>query len=280
MSRRPSKCDSSRGWLTVAPRDPILGAGLAHDEAVLGRTARVAARVDDQRAAFGERRLAATERMRAEERRRRVAKDPPARVEAVLLEAVCARRDRHAVLSFPRPSRRQTGVIVCPATTATEFELLRTQLLPAAPDRVFAFFTEARNLESITPPWLRFRIVEAPERLARGSTLRYRLRLFGLPIRLADRDRRGAGAALVHRRPGRRPVSALDPHAPLPRRPGRHGGVRPRALPRAGRAARARTCSGCFVGPWLDEIFDYRRERLEELFRVGSSTEKDPPVAT
>ena len=35
----------------------------------------------------------------------------------------------------------------------------------------------------ITPPWLRFRILEAPRTLGRGSLLAYRLRLFGLPIR-------------------------------------------------------------------------------------------------
>ena len=45
------------------------------------------------------------------------------------------------------------------------------------------FFSDARNLELITPPWLRFRIVESPGELVRGSRLRYRLRLFGLPIR-------------------------------------------------------------------------------------------------
>ena len=38
----------------VAPPDAVLGAGLAHDELVLRRAARVAAGVDDERAALGE----------------------------------------------------------------------------------------------------------------------------------------------------------------------------------------------------------------------------------
>ena len=65
----------------------------------------------------------------------------------------------------------------------TEFVLERTQVLPVPVEEAFAFFADARNLERITPPWLRFRIVEAPERLERGARLRYRLSLFGLPIR-------------------------------------------------------------------------------------------------
>jgi ligand-binding SRPBCC domain-containing protein len=49
--------------------------------------------------------------------------------------------------------------------------------------RGVGFFADAWNLEAITPPWLRFRILEAPAMLRRGSLLTYRLRLFGLPIR-------------------------------------------------------------------------------------------------
>ena len=61
--------------------------------------------------------------------------------------------------------------------------LERTQVVPLGLDETFAFFAEARNLQAITPPWLHFRILEAPDRLERGSRLRYRLRLYGLPVR-------------------------------------------------------------------------------------------------
>jgi ligand-binding SRPBCC domain-containing protein len=65
----------------------------------------------------------------------------------------------------------------------TDHVLERTQVVPVAIEDAFAFFADARNLERITPPWLRFRIVEAPEELAAGASLRYRLTLFGIPIR-------------------------------------------------------------------------------------------------
>ena len=61
--------------------------------------------------------------------------------------------------------------------------LEREQVLAAPPERVFPFFADARNLEAITPPLLRFRVV-TPEPIAmgRGTRLRYRLRLHGVPI--------------------------------------------------------------------------------------------------
>jgi ligand-binding SRPBCC domain-containing protein len=63
-----------------------------------------------------------------------------------------------------------------------EHVLERTQVVPFPVEDAFGFFADARNLERITPPWLRFRILEAPPELRAGSRLRYRLRLFGVPI--------------------------------------------------------------------------------------------------
>ena len=62
-------------------------------------------------------------------------------------------------------------------------ELQRTQVVRRCLEETFAFFADPQNLEEITPPWLHFRILEAPDRLERGSLLRYRLRLYGVPVR-------------------------------------------------------------------------------------------------
>jgi ligand-binding SRPBCC domain-containing protein len=60
--------------------------------------------------------------------------------------------------------------------------LEREQILPCPPGEVFPFFADARNLEAITPPLLRFRVVGAPAELRAGTLLQYRLRLHGLSL--------------------------------------------------------------------------------------------------
>ena len=60
----------------------------------------------------------------------------------------------------------------------------RTQIVPAGLEQVFEFFSLARNLESLTPDWLRFEILTPePIQMRRGTTIDYRLRLHGIPLR-------------------------------------------------------------------------------------------------
>ena len=66
--------------------------------------------------------------------------------------------------------------------------LERSQRLPGAPDDVFAFFSDAFNLERITPPWLGFRVLTPrPIVMERGTLIEYRLTLHGVPIRWLTR---------------------------------------------------------------------------------------------
>jgi ligand-binding SRPBCC domain-containing protein len=56
--------------------------------------------------------------------------------------------------------------------------------LPQSRDKVFAFFSDAQNLDLITPPWLHFRtITPYSGEMRPGMLMDHRLRLHGFPLR-------------------------------------------------------------------------------------------------
>lgn len=90
--------------------------------------------------------------------------------------------------------------------------LTARQWLPRPIEPVFEFFADAGNLEAITPPWLRFRIVTPlPIEMRAGAIIAYRLRLHGVPFgwrteisewsapsRFVDRQLRGPYHVWIH----------------------------------------------------------------------------------
>lgn len=79
-----------------------------------------------------------------------------------------------------------------------EFHLHVEQTVRAPIERVFAFFSDAGNLESITPPIVGFRILTPqPIAMKAGALIDYSIRLHGLPIRWRTR------------------INAWEPPAPL-----------------------------------------------------------------
>ena len=157
-----------------------------------------------------------------------------------------------------------------------EYLLERTQVVDVPLDEAFAFFADARNLERITPPWLRFRIVEQPAELREGARLRYRLRLYGIPIRwrteivvwepphgFVDVQRRGPFRLWEHTHALRAVPGGTEVH----------DRVRYRLFlgPLGALAQRL------FVRGWVDGIFDYRAERVPALVRAAPAA---PPRRT
>lgn len=57
------------------------------------------------------------------------------------------------------------------------------QFVPLSPEQTFPFFAKAENLESITPPSLRFTIRSSPPQMREGALISYRLRVRGVPMR-------------------------------------------------------------------------------------------------
>lgn len=85
-------------------------------------------------------------------------------------------------------------------------------ILPRPREEVFDFFSDPRNLEAITPPWLRFSILTAcPVKMCVGALINYRLRIHGIPVRwqteitawepprrFVDEQRRGPYREWIH----------------------------------------------------------------------------------
>ncbi len=56
--------------------------------------------------------------------------------------------------------------------------------MPRPLREVFAFFSDAQNLEALTPPWMRFHILTPqPIEMFPGTLIDYRLRWHGIPLR-------------------------------------------------------------------------------------------------
>ena len=145
-----------------------------------------------------------------------------------------------------------------------EYSLERSQVVDAGLEEAFAFFADPWNLEAITPPWLRFRIVSAPARLRRGGHLRYHLRLFGWPVRWHTE--------IVEWHPPRS-FTDLQLSGPYPFWEHTH---RLSPVPagteifdliryRLPGGALAPVVQRLAVGRWLDAIFTFRAARMREL---------------
>lgn len=142
---------------------------------------------------------------------------------------------------------------------------LRSEVwVPHSPEAVFEFFSRAENLQTLTPHWLHLSILSnGPIAMKAGTRIRYGLRLHGIPIgweseitawqppyRFVDRQTTGPYRRWVHE------------HQFLAHERGTKvcdnvqysvfGGFLVNRL---------------FVAPHLNEIFEFRRERVTRIFR-------------
>jgi len=144
------------------------------------------------------------------------------------------------------------------------FEAL--QRIPRSREEVYAFFSDPGNLERLTPPFLRFRILSPqPIPVQPGALIDYTLRLNGIPVRWRTR--------IETVDPGRG-FTDVQLRGPYQRWHHRHefrdipGGTEMRdtvdyALPFGPLGALAHPL---FVRPSLRRIFEFRRQAVEELF--------------
>jgi len=58
-----------------------------------------------------------------------------------------------------------------------------TQVIDRPIEEVFAFFSDVKNLEKITPPWLKFRVLyQSTPAITEGTRFKYKLKIKGIPV--------------------------------------------------------------------------------------------------
>src|SRR5688500_2231366 len=135
-------------------------------------------------------------------------------------------------------------------------------VVPASLDETFAFFSDARNLEKLTPPWVNFDIRTTGDMVMReGSLIDYRIVLYGIPVPWQTR--------IDVWEPG---VRFVDRQVRGPYRWWNHehrfetvaGGTR--VIDDVEYVPRARWISGALVRRDVARIFAYRQQALATLF--------------
>jgi ligand-binding SRPBCC domain-containing protein len=142
------------------------------------------------------------------------------------------------------------------------FTLKTEQWVPKPLPDVFAFFANPQNLRAITPPKLDFRIVKAPAMLQAGSLIDYRLRVRGIQFswqseisvweptrRFVDIQRRGPYRSWSHEHTFQEQAGGT-----LTKDSVEYNVLGGQWVQRL------------FVARELEKIFNYRRDRLREIF--------------
>lgn len=149
---------------------------------------------------------------------------------------------------------------------ATISTFRQAQWIAKPVEAVFPFFANAANLEQITPPWLRFEILNPNVRMGRGSLIDYKLRVHGVPLhwqseivewdpphRFVDVQRSGPYTLWIHEHRFEAQDSGTMVHDTV--QYAAPGGALLRKV---------------LIDRDLDEIFTYRKERLERHFACSN----------
>lgn len=146
--------------------------------------------------------------------------------------------------------------------------VLITQDLPSARPEVFRFFADPANLQRLTPPWLRFKVV-SPEPLPRGegAVFEYRLRVRGLSIRWRTLiESYEEGSRFVDRQIAG-PYGLWHHTHLFEDLPGGGTRITDRVRYRVGWGFIGRLITAVWVRKDIDRIFAYRKRVLAELFK-------------
>jgi ligand-binding SRPBCC domain-containing protein len=166
----------------------------------------------------------------------------------------------------------QSSIRILSSPSGRGFRLAASQFLPYPRDQVFDFFSDASNLQSLTPAWLHFSVITPPPiHIAAGTLIDYRLRVHGVPVRWQSR--------ISVWEP---PMRFVDEQTRGPYRRWHHehffeiaeGGTLCHDIVDYAVYGGSRI-NALFVRPDLFKIFAFRQSKLGELFpETGASTSR------
>jgi ligand-binding SRPBCC domain-containing protein len=155
-----------------------------------------------------------------------------------------------------------------------------TTFLPQPIEKVFAYFCDAHNLDTITPPWLNFEIkTPDPIEMQEGTELEYRIVLHGVPInwktriteweppfRFVDSQMSGPYQTWIHLHKFERVEGGTLMTDRVEYRP--IGGIL------------APMVHKLFVRRDIERIFEYRKKTFTEMFNPEGLTLESAALAT
>ena len=175
----------------------------------------------------------------------------------------CRRCDLHPASERSMACASNESIKIMDEPGGRGFRLEAIQVLPVSRERIFQFFSDAMNLQELTPPWLHFTVLSStPIQMAAGTLIDYRLRLYGLPLRWQSR--------IAVWEP---PLRFVDEQVRGPYRRWHH--EHSFEATEAGTICRdtvdyrvlgGRLIHPLLVRPDLLKIFTYRQQKLRELF--------------
>ena len=154
------------------------------------------------------------------------------------------------------------------------YRLERVQALPVTPAEAWPFFSSPSNLPSLTPPWLKLRVVgDIPARMFPGMVIPYRVKpVFGLsvawiteithveePRYFVDEQRFGPYRFWQHQHRFSPRPAGLEMTDKV------HYGLRYGPL--------GRLLHALIIRRRLEAIFDFRFAKLERIFEAGTREE-------
>jgi uncharacterized protein (TIGR01777 family) len=157
--------------------------------------------------------------------------------------------------------------LCAPGGDPRDSQFVAEQWVPRTPEEVFPYFSAARNLEELTPPWLNFEIQKtSTDDVREGTLIDYRLKIHGVPAKWRTRiEEWEPNKKFVDLQLSGPYTKWHHTHSFIPM----NGGtlLRDRVLYRLPLGSLGRSVAQAFVKKDVAKIFAFRRKKITELFK-------------